>query len=47
VAAIMRELRELPQKVEEEPERAENRGPVPHRAQEGVQQPWWRRILGR
>jgi hypothetical protein len=39
------EARESPQTVEEEPESAE-----PHsaagQAQEGVQRPWWRRILG-
>jgi hypothetical protein len=45
VAAIVRELRESPQKVEEEPERAE-----PHAAtassEESVQRrPWWRRVL--
>jgi hypothetical protein len=42
----LRELRESPETVEEEPERAE-----PHSAtvesQEGVQRPWWRRIIGR
>ena len=36
--------RESPQPVEEEPERAE--GPDAPGAQEGVQRPWWRRLLG-
>jgi hypothetical protein len=33
------------QTVREEPERAEPRPDAPG-AQEGVQRPWWRRILG-
>ena len=41
----LKEPRESPQAVEEEPERAE-----PHSAtgetQEGVRRPWWRRVLG-
>ena len=40
-----REMRESPQTVEESPDRANhsaNGG-----AQEGVQRPWWRRVLGR
>ena len=41
----LREARETPQTVEEEPERAE-----PHsatgEAQEGVRRPWWRRVFG-
>ncbi len=41
----LREPRESPQTVEEEPERAE-----PHsatgEAQEGVRRPWWRRVFG-
>ena len=40
----MRELRESPQTVEEEPERAEPRPNAPG-AQEGVQRPWWRRFF--
>jgi hypothetical protein len=39
------ETRESPQTVEEEPERAEPR-PTTGGAQEGVQRPWWRRIIG-
>ena len=40
-----RETRESPEPVEEKPERAEPR-PTTGGAQEGVQRPWWRRILG-
>jgi hypothetical protein len=41
----LREARESPQTVEEVPQRAE---PLPDRveAQESLQRPWWRRILG-
>jgi hypothetical protein len=46
VAAIVRELRESPETVEEEPERAEPR-PTTVESQESVQMPWWRRVLGR
>jgi hypothetical protein len=46
VAAIVRELRESSETVEEEPERVE-----PHSAtggaEEGARRPWWRRVLGR
>jgi hypothetical protein len=38
--------RESPETAEEEPERAEPRPDAPG-AQEGVQRPWWRRVLGR
>jgi excisionase family DNA binding protein len=38
--------RDSPQTVDEEPERGEPR-PDASGAQEGVQKPWWRRILGR
>jgi len=38
------EARESPETVEEEPERAEPRPATG--AQEGMQRPWWRRILG-
>ena len=41
----LRDERESPETVEEEPERAETRSDAPG-AQEGVQRPWWRRILG-
>jgi hypothetical protein len=41
----LREAGESPQTVEEEPERAEPRPDAPG-DQEGVQRPWWRRILG-
>ena len=41
----LRDERESPETVEEEPERAETRPDAPG-AQEGVQRPWWRRILG-
>jgi hypothetical protein len=37
--------RESPQTVEEEPGRAEPRPDAPG-AQEGIQRPWWRRVLG-
>jgi hypothetical protein len=40
------QLRESPQTVDEEPERAEPRPATPG-AQEGVQRPWWRRLMGR
>ena len=43
--AIVRELRESPQPVEEEPERPEPRPYAPG-AQEGVRRPWWRRVFG-
>jgi predicted transcriptional regulator len=39
------EARESPQTVDEGPERAEAPSNAPG-AQEGVQRPWWRRILG-
>jgi hypothetical protein len=39
------EARESPQTAAEEPERAEPR-PATGGAQEGVQRPWWRRIIG-
>jgi hypothetical protein len=45
VAAIVRELRESPQLVEEKPERAEPRSDSPG-TQEGVRRPWWRRVFG-
>jgi hypothetical protein len=38
--------RESPQTVEEEPERTEEPHPATGGAQEGVQRPWWRRIIG-
>jgi predicted ArsR family transcriptional regulator len=38
--------RESPQAAAEEPERAESQ-PDDSGAQEGVQKPWWRRVLGR
>jgi hypothetical protein len=38
-------VRESPKTVEEEPERAEPH-PAAAGAQEGVQRPWWRRIIG-
>src|SRR5215212_3364143 len=41
-----RELRESPETVEEEPERAEPQSSTEGR-QEGVHKPWWRRVLGR
>jgi hypothetical protein len=37
--------RESPQTAQEEPERAEPR-PATGGAQEGVQRPWWRRLIG-
>ena len=40
------EARESPQTVEEERERVESR-PAAGGVQEGVQKPWWRRVLGR
>jgi excisionase family DNA binding protein len=42
----LREARELPQTVEEGPERAETRS-VAVESQEPVQRPWWRRVFGR
>jgi hypothetical protein len=36
---------EVPETVEEEPERAESRSGPPG-AQEDVQRPWWRRLIG-
>ena len=42
----LRDERELPQTVEEEPERAEP-PPTTVESQEGVQRPWWRRVFGR
>src|SRR5215211_6988797 len=42
----LRQQRESPQTVEQEPERAESR-PAPAGAQEGAQRrPWWRRVFG-
>ena len=41
----LRDERESPQTVEEEPDRAESRSATGG-AQEGVQRPWWRRIFG-
>ena len=41
-----RELRESPQTVEEEPQRAEPR-PATVESQEPLQMPWWRRVFGR
>ena len=41
----LKEARESSQTVEEEPERAEPR-PTTAETQEGVQRPWWRRVLG-
>jgi hypothetical protein len=44
VVAIVRELRESPQKVKEEPERAELR-PAGGSSQEGSERiPWWRQL---
>ncbi len=40
------EARESPQTVDEKPERAEPH-PATGEAPEGVQRPWWRRVLGR
>jgi hypothetical protein len=45
VATRVRELRESPKTVEEEPERAEPR-PDASGVQEGVRRPWWRRVFG-
>jgi hypothetical protein len=42
----LRDLREPPQTVEEEPERAEPRS-VAVESQEPVQRPWWRKVFGR
>jgi hypothetical protein len=42
----LREPRESPQTVEEEPETAEPR-PATGGAQEGVQRPWWRKLIRR
>jgi hypothetical protein len=41
----LRDERELPQTVEEEPERAEPRSATGE-AQEPAQRPWWRRVFG-
>jgi hypothetical protein len=43
---IVRELRESPQKVEEEPPRTEPHSATGGEAQEGVRRPWWRRMFG-
>jgi hypothetical protein len=43
----LREPRESPQTVEEEPERAEEPRPVTVESQESVQRPWWKRVFGR
>jgi len=40
------EARESPQTVEEEPDRAEPNSATVE-AQEGVQRPWWRKLMGR
>jgi hypothetical protein len=40
------EARESPQTVEEEPQRAEP-WPAPGATQEGVQKPWWRKLIRR
>jgi hypothetical protein len=42
----LREARESPQTDREEPERAEPH-PATGGAQEGVQRPWWRKLIGR
>jgi hypothetical protein len=42
----VRELRESPKTVEEEPEGAEEPRPSAPGAQEGVRRPWWRRVFG-
>jgi hypothetical protein len=42
----VRELRESPQSVGEEPERAEGPWPDASGAQEGVRRPWLRRVSG-
>jgi hypothetical protein len=42
----LREARESPQMVEQEPERAGPR-PVTVESQQSVQRPWWRRVFGR
>ena len=44
--APQEEPSEAAETVEERPQRAEPR-PAPGEAQEGVQRPWWRRVLGR
>jgi hypothetical protein len=46
MGAIVRELRESPETVEEEPERREEPRPTTGGAQEGVQRLWWRRWFG-
>jgi hypothetical protein len=47
VAAIVRELRESLQKVQEEPESAQSTSPLcKEGAQERAQRPWWRRVFG-
>jgi hypothetical protein len=42
----LRDERELPQTVEEEPERAEQPRSATGEAQEPAQRPWWRRVFG-
>jgi len=42
----LREVPEAPDTAREAPDRAESR-PANGGAQEGVQRPWWRRVLGR
>jgi hypothetical protein len=42
----VRELQESSQKVEVEPERAEEPRPYAPGAQEGVRRPWVRRVFG-
>ena len=44
--AAVRESRESPESVEEEPERAEPH-PATGGAQEDLQRPWWRKLIGR
>jgi hypothetical protein len=44
-AAPPQEPSEAPETVEEEPERAQPHSDRPV-AQEGIQRPWWRRIIG-
>jgi hypothetical protein len=46
VGAIVRELRESPERVEEEPERVEPRTTTGG-TQEGVRRSWWKRVFGR
>jgi hypothetical protein len=42
----LREVRESPQTVEGEPQRAEQPHPATGEAQEGEQRSWWRRVFG-